>query len=97
VALVDDLIKRYGVNAILTVHPSMPGGEILRWVLMIDGEDVPEADIRIVERNGRSVMLITNGQDEIRLTSWRVDANGRGAPSSVVDTLGALQRRSSQN
>jgi hypothetical protein len=95
---VDDLIKRHGARAILTVHPSMPGGgEILRWVLMIDGEDVPEADIRIVERNGRSVMLITNGQEEIRLTSWRLDANGRGAPSSVVDSLGALQRRSSQN
>jgi hypothetical protein len=94
VALLDVLIERHGPRAIVTVHPYQPRGEILRWELLIDGDTAPEADIRIIERNGRSVMLITNGTDEIELTSWREDPRGRGAPASVVNTLGALQRRS---
>jgi hypothetical protein len=94
VALLDVLVERHGPRAIVTVHPYQPGGEILRWELLIDGEEVPEADIRLIERNGRTVMLITNGTEEIELTSWREDPRGRGAPASIVDTLGAVQRRS---
>ena len=63
-ALLDVLIERHGPRAIVTVHPHMRGGEILRWELLIDGEEVPEGDIRIVERNGRNVMLITDGNED---------------------------------
>jgi hypothetical protein len=73
-------------------------GEIPRWVVLIDGEAVPEADIRVRERKGRSVMLLTNGSDEIELTWWREDGRGpAGPPGSVIDTLGALKRRSSKD
>ena len=87
---------RYGTGAVLTVGPYMPdsSGEILRWVLQMDGEEVDTADIRIDERDGRSVMLLTDGTDEIELARWREGARGsQGAPASIVDTLGALQRR----
>jgi hypothetical protein len=97
VAVVDDLISRYGIDAILTVHPHMPGGEILRWELMIDGEYVPTADIRITERGGHRVMLLTDAREEIELTRWREGAGGaQGAPASLVERLGALQRRSTR-
>ena len=67
---------------------------ILRWVLQVDGEEVPEADIRLIERDGRTVMLLTDGNEEIELTGWRGGARGPyGEPARFVDTLGALQRR----
>ena len=31
-------------------------GKGLRWVLLIDGEEVPEADVRIRERKGHKVI-----------------------------------------
>jgi hypothetical protein len=97
VALLDDLIERYGIDAILTVHPHMPGGEILRWELMIDGDYVPTADIRVSERGGHSVMLLTDAREEIELTRWREGARGaQGPPVSLVERLGALQRRSTR-
>ncbi len=64
-ALLDDLIERYGIDAIVTVHPHMPDGEIVRWELMIDGDYVPTADIRVSERGGRSVMLLTDAREEM--------------------------------
>jgi hypothetical protein len=33
-------------------------GEILRWVLQINTEEVPTADIRVIERAGRTVMQL---------------------------------------
>jgi hypothetical protein len=72
-------------------------GDILRWVVQINFED-PEAEIRIVERDGRGVMLLTDGIEEIELTSWRGGARGpQGGPVRFVDTLGALQRRGSRD
>jgi hypothetical protein len=90
VALLDELIERYGAEAIVTVHPYMPGGEILRWELLIDGGYVPTADVRVSDRSGQSVMCLTDTFEEIELTRWRGGA--RGAPASVVGRLGALQR-----
>lgn len=95
VALLDDLIERYGTDAILTVHAHMPGGEIVRWELMIDGGYVPTADVRISERGDHSVMLLTDAREEIELTRWREGARGtQRQPASFVERLGALQRRS---
>jgi hypothetical protein len=90
VALLDDLIERYGIDAILTVHPQMPGGEIVRWELMIDGGYVPTADVRVSERGGHSVMLLTDAREEIELTRWREGARGaQGPPASFVERQGA--------
>ena len=64
-------------------------------MLLVDGEDVPEADIRVIERDGRSVMLLTDGNEEIELTGWRGGTRGpHGEPARFVETLGAVQRRS---
>lgn len=65
---------------------------ILRWVLLVDGEEVPEADIRVIERDGRSVTLLTDANEEIELTRWREG----GEPARFLDTLGGSQRRSSR-
>ena len=72
-ALLDELIERYGTGAVLSVDPYMPdsSGEILRWVLQIDLEEVGTADIRVSERDGRTVMPLTDGDEEIELTSCR--------------------------
>ena len=73
----------------------MPGDEILQWELMINWKEVPEADVRIGERDGRNVMLLTDCSEEIELAHWREGAPGaQGRPASIVDTLG-LYRRSS--
>ena len=96
-ALLDDLIERYGTDAVISVDPYMPdsSGDILRWVVQINFEDL-EADIRIVERDGRTVMLLTDGNEEIELTGWRGGARGPyGEPARFVDTLGGLQSRTS--
>ena len=79
-ALLDDLIERYGTDAVISVDPYMPdsSGDILRWVVQINFED-PEADISIVEREGRTVMLLTDGNEEIELTGWR---GGPAAPTA---------------
>jgi hypothetical protein len=98
VGLLDDLIERYGTGAVVAVRPYMPdnSGEILRWVLEIDGEEASEADVRVTERDGLSVMLLVGGGEEIELTSWREGAPGPGSPpAAFLDTLGGLQRRSS--
>ena len=95
-ALLDDLIERYGTDAVLSVDPYMPdsSGDILRWVVQINFKDL-EADIRIVERDDRTVMLLTDGNEEIELWGWRGGTRGPyGEPARFVDTLGALQRRS---
>ena len=60
VALQDELIERYGTGAVLSVSPYMAdrSGEILRWVLLIDRDEVPTADVRVSERYGWSVMVL---------------------------------------
>ena len=99
-ALLDQLIECYGTEAVISVDPYMPdtSGEILRWVMMIDWKEVPEADIRVSEREGRSVMLLTDGHEQIELAGWRGGTSGpHGEPARFVDTLGALQRRTSRD
>ena len=94
VGLLEELIESYGTEAVVTVAPWMfdCSTDALRWVLLIDGEEVPEADVRVrCEPEGHSVILLTGGGEEIELTRWP-----EGAPDPlVVDTLGALQRRGS--
>jgi hypothetical protein len=96
VALLDDLIERYGINAILTVHPHMPGGEILRWQLMM-------TVTTYARRTSASVSVavtascLTDTREEIELTRWREGAGrAQGPPASLVERLGALQRRSTR-
>ena len=40
-------------------------------MLQIDLEEVGTADIRVSERDGRTVMPLTDGDEEIELTSCR--------------------------
>ena len=94
-ALLDELIERYGTGAVLSVDPYMPdsSGDILRWVLQIDGEEVPAADIRLIERDGRTVMLLTDGNEEIELTSWRDGARGPSGPGPRLTQSCHVRRR----
>jgi len=76
-----------------STRPRDDSGDILRWVFLIDGEEVREAEIRVTERDGFIVMLLTDHGEEIELTRWREGHPGTlGKPSSFVGTLGGIQR-----
>lgn len=111
VSLLDELIERYGKDAVVTVDPYMPdsSGEILRWVLQIDGMEVSDVDVRIGEHPKHRdvmVMLLVHGGEEVELTRWHEDAESPGSikagaryyggGSRVVETLGGLRRRQSR-
>jgi hypothetical protein len=107
-AVLDELIERYGSGAVVTVSPYMPNnsGDILRWVLRIDGEEVSDVDVRTVvhsEREDVHVMLLVYGDEEFELARWHEDAEHphsikagaqyRSVGPGVTDTLGGLLRR----
>ena len=93
--MLEELIDRYGEDAILTARPYVPasGGETLRWVLEIDGSPVPDADVRTArheERRDVMVMLLVHGDEEVEIGSWSTTVSPYG-PSVVMHRLGDLR------
>jgi hypothetical protein len=91
--MLDELINHYGAGAVLTVRPYvLDSGETLRWVVAIDGKDVPDADIRIDVQEGAAfaAIILVRGKDELEITRWPTN---RPEPAEIVDTLGGLRRR----
>jgi hypothetical protein len=87
------LIDRYGTGAVLNVTPYvLDSGETLRWIVQIDGAEVQDVDVRVEEKEGTVVMCLTHAGEEFELNRWTTKRYPHG-PASVVDTLGALQRR----
>ena len=93
--MVDELIERYGKGAVLTVNPYvLDSGETLRWIVEIDGADMPVADVRIREHPERPdvmVMFLVCGNQELEIEHWSIERYPHG-PASVVRTLGGLLR-----
>ena len=93
-ASLDELIDRYGEDAILTTRPYvLDSGETLRWALEIDGSPVPDADVRIAshaERPGVMVMWLVHGDENIELMSWSTKRYPYG-PAAVIRRLGDLR------
>lgn len=92
--VLDELIDRYGTHAVISVDPYMPdnSGEILRWVLQIDGKEVPDIDVRTApEGDDWMLMLLVRGDEEFELGRWRESTHPGG--HRFVDTLGGLKRR----
>jgi hypothetical protein len=70
-------------------------GETLRWVVEIDGKDVPDVDARVErhpERSGVMVMTFVRGDEELEIESWSTKRYSHGP--AVIRTLGDLRRRS---
>jgi hypothetical protein len=104
--MLDELIERYGEGAILTVGPYvLASGETLRWIVEIDGLDVPDIDVRIdedVERPDIKLMILVHGDDQVELDRWHEDASNpysikagapysRHGPAAVIRRLGDLR------
>jgi hypothetical protein len=97
--LLDELIDRYTEGALLVARPYTPdnSGEILRWIVEIDGEDLPDADILTrddPEHPDWIVMLLVRGDEELEIDRWSTTKTRRphGPPTSVPRTLGQLRR-----
>jgi hypothetical protein len=92
VSLLDELIERYDKGAVVTVSPYMPdsSGEILRWVVQIDGEEPPDMDVRIDKGDPWVVMSLVRGDEELEVGRWSSKNHPEGA--LVSWTLGGLRR-----
>ena len=92
--LLDELIERFGQGAVLTINPYvLDSGETLRWILQIDGKEMPDMDVRIEERPerpGQISMSLVRGDDELEVGRWPKSRYPEGAP--VLWTLGQLRR-----
>jgi hypothetical protein len=92
--VLDELIDRYSEDAIVVVSPYvLDSGETLRWILEIDGEDVPDVDIRIQEHPEHPdwvLMLLVYGDEEVELNRWSTKRHKYG-PAAVIRRLGDLR------
>jgi hypothetical protein len=92
--MLDELITRYGEDAILTVRPYVvESGETLRWIVAIDGVDVHDNDVRIQDDPDRpdgSVMSLVRGDEEIEIGRWSKKLYPHG-PAAVIHRLGDLR------
>ena len=92
VVMLDELIDRYGEDAILTVRPYvLDSGETLRWIVEIDGVDIYDNDVRIQDDPDRpdgSVMFLVRGDEEIEIGRWSRKLYPHGA---VIHRLGDLR------
>jgi hypothetical protein len=88
----DELIERYDEGAIVTVSPYMPdsSGDILRWVLQIDGKEPTDLDVRIDQGDPWVVTFLVRGDEELEVGRWSRKQHPEGA--QVIWTLGALRR-----
>jgi hypothetical protein len=88
-----ELINRYGKRAIVIARPyALDSGETLRWTLEIDGQHVPDADVRIQEHPERPdsmQMLLVYGNEEVEIQSWPAKTYLHG-PAAVTRRLGEL-------
>jgi hypothetical protein len=95
--LLNELIARYGEAGVLSVRPYvLESGETARWLVEIDGEDVPDADVRITEDpEGPEgfefvLMFLVRGDEEIEIGRWSRKRYPHG-PSAILRTLGDLR------
>jgi hypothetical protein len=95
--MLDALVGRYGLRAIVSVFPDVSDDDgSIRWLLTIDGEDVPDARVRIgpvAERSGWSAATLVAGGDEVQMMRWS-DAQYPNGPSGIMRTLRELARPS---
>jgi hypothetical protein len=92
--MLDELITRYGEEAILSVRPYvLDSGETLRWIVEINGEDVPDAEVRITEDpegpEGFEFVLtfLVRGDEEIEIGRWSRKRHPHG-PAAILRRLG---------
>jgi hypothetical protein len=102
--VLDELIDRYGTGAVLTVSPYvLDSGDTLRWILQIDGKEVPYADVRIQEDPDRPdwmLMFLVRGDEEVEIERWSTKRDPHGPASVYVPSgscsgaIGEAKRRS---
>ena len=94
-----DELARYDDLAVLNVSPYVGNsGETLRWVLLIDGAEVSDLDVRVrsdSERPEVMVMLLVGDSGELELERWSTTGKHKHR-SGVIRTVGDLRRRESE-
>jgi hypothetical protein len=92
--VLDELIERYGRQAVVTASPRMlDDGKTYRWELKIDGEqrhDVSARERQHPEQPDVRLLLLVYGAGEVELGRWNIRAL---EPAAFVDTLGQLRDR----
>jgi hypothetical protein len=93
-AMIESLASQYGRGTVITVRPYIPAasGEILRWVVLLDGSSEHDLDAKVeVDPNKpeHMVMTLVRGTETLELLRWRTD---RPTPQ-FVDTLGGILDR----
>jgi hypothetical protein len=83
---IDDLIQRFGSQAVLEAEPHRDGP---KWVGRIDGEKVPELDLRTEPVGGEVRLLLVMADSKIAISRWRATHE---QPSSVSRTLGNIRQ-----
>jgi len=94
--LLDDLIAIHGEGALLNVKQYVLEdrvGDDFRWIVLIDGHDVPELEVRHEpdpELPGLFVMSLVRGNEELPLIRWSHEHG------QLLETLAHLKRRLDQ-
>jgi hypothetical protein len=92
--LLDELIERYGADAVVTAYPVMlDSGVTYRWEILIDGEHVSDVSVHAHGIRGRPnevALMMVHGNDEIEIARFSVE---RPESASIVRTLGDLRRK----
>ena len=92
--LIDDLIERYGKDAVLTASPLViDSGATLHWIAEIDGAAVPDVDVRVDHLQGHPdwrLLTLVGGGDELEIERWSIKHYPH-APASVIRTLAGLR------
>ena len=88
------MLERYDDGAVVHVFPTLYGGEMVYWVVEIDGEAIHDLDVRIEELPDgpdRWVMSLVHGDEAIEFHRWSGKPSPFG-PWAVIRALGAIRR-----
>jgi hypothetical protein len=94
--MLDELIEQYGEGAILSVDQYHFDSEgTFRWVVLIDGAEVPDVDVAVREHGDEFALVLVKGDDELELWRWNPTIPNAAIkePGRIEDTLGGLKRR----
>jgi hypothetical protein len=98
--MLDELIERYGKGAVISVDRYVLDRDHMntRWIVQIDGQDVPDVDVAIRGHGDLLALVLVNVNDELELWRWNPTRPNAAIkePERIVDTLGGLRRRTGQ-
>ena len=92
--MLDELIERYGADAVVTARPVMlESGGTDGWELEIDGGRMAGVSAHVrrdPEDHHLTVLLMVLDDEEVEIARWTTK---RSEPGNIVRTLGELKRQ----